>query len=320
MNDIICRKTYQVMGGEFQFLCFPQNFLSKDEVYQLFDDAFAEVKRIETKYTDFKPSHFNQINQSAGIRPVVVDDETIFLIKESLRVSAQSSGIFDISFASIGHLWRDKKEKNEVLDQETITNQLPFINYKLIEINEQDKTVFLPFAQMRIGLGGIGKGYAVDQVYRLFIKRGLYNFYINGSGDIRVHSRPDAPRKWRIGIRNPLSADASKSVGVIQMGLGAIASSGGYIHNVNGDKYNNHIINPKTGVSNRDIISSTVLADDALTADTTATILMNMSKSEAVHYLNDHNLMGLVFDSAGISYLSNKALANFGMSLEKSRS
>jgi thiamine biosynthesis lipoprotein len=319
MNGIICSKTYQVMGGDFQFLCFPQTYMSKDEVYQLFDEAFNEVKRIEMKYTDFKPSPFNQINQFAGVRPVLVDEETIFLIKESLIVSERSCGIFDISFASIGHLWREKKEKNEVLNQETIKNQLKYINYKLIEIDEQDKTVYLPFSQMRVGLGGIGKGYAVDQVYRFFIKKGLYNFYINGSGDIRVHSRLDAPRKWRIGIRNPLSADASKSVGVIQMGIGAIASSGGYIHNVNGDKFNHHIINPKTGVSNREIIASTVLADDALIADTTATILMNMNKGEAVKYLNDHNLMGLVFCSSGNSYLSNKALANFGMSL-KSRS
>lgn len=315
MKDIICSRNYQVMGGEFQFHCFPQSFLSKEDVYKIFDEAFDEVKRIEVKFTDFKPGFFNEINKFSGIKPVVVDDETLFLIKESIRISQISHGTFDISFASIGHLWRDKKEQGLSLTQEIIHEYLKFIDYNLIEIDEDKKSVYLPYSQMKIGLGGIGKGYAVDQVYKYFIKKGLYNFYINGAGDIRVHSRLDAPRKWRIGIRNPLSADASKSVGVIQMAEGAIASSGGYIHNVGGDKFNHHIIHPKTGVSNKDVIASTVIAKDAITADTTATILMNMGKQEAVDYLNEHDLMGLVFCKEGVSYLSQKALKNFGMSL-----
>ena len=315
MKDIICSRNYKVMGGEFQFLCFPQNFLSKEDVYQIFDEAFKEVKRIEEKFTDFCPSHFNEINKFAGIKPVSVDSETISLIKESIVVSKISQGTFDISFASIGHLWREEKEKGLTLTQQAIKNNLKFIDYNLIQIDEVKKTVYLPYPQMKIGLGGIGKGYAVDQVFKYFIKKGLYNFYINGAGDIRVHSRLDAPRKWRIGIRNPMSSDAKKSVGVIQMSEGAIASSGGYIHNVNGDHFNHHIIHPKTGFSNRDVISSTVIAKDAITADTTATILMNMSKSEAVNYLNEHNLLGLVFCKEGQSYLSNKALKNFGLSI-----
>lgn len=313
MSDLKCTKTYEVMGGEFQFSCFPQNFLSREEVFVLFDEAYREVKRIEEKYTDFSESYFNRINEQAGLKPVEVDEETIHLIKESLKVSNLSSGVFDISFASVGHLWRASKNEGKTLSKEVIESQRPFINYQLIQLDFEAKTVFLPHSQMKIGLGGIGKGYAVDQVYNLFIKRGLYNFYINGSGDIRVHSRADAPRKWRIGIRNPLSADPAKSVGVIQMDSGAVASSGGYIHNVNGDRFNNHIINPKTGVSAQDVIASTVIADDAITADTTATILMNLSKQEAVDYLNKLNLSGFVFCKEGRSYLSERAMKNFGM-------
>lgn len=316
MNDLKCTKTFQVMGGEFQFSCFPQNYLSRDEVYALFDRAYAEVKRIEEKYTDFSASYFNRINQSAGLSPVEIDDETFWLIKESIKVSDLSSGIFDISFASVGHLWREYKKEGKVLDAEVIEGLRPYINYQLIELDEERKTIFLPHSQMKIGLGGIGKGYAVDQVYKLFIKEGLYNFYINGSGDIRVHSRVDAPRKWRIGIRNPLSADPSKSVGVIQMDSGAVASSGGYIHNVNGDRFNNHIINPRTGFSAREVIASTVIAEDALKADTTATILMNLSKTEALDYLNKEELSGLIFCKEGKSYLSDRALKNFGMPLQ----
>ncbi|RPJ79256.1 MAG: FAD:protein FMN transferase [Alphaproteobacteria bacterium] len=319
MSDIVCRKTYQIMGGEFQFSCFPQTFLSKQDVYELFDLAFAEVKRIEEKFTDFHSSYFSRINELAGVSPVSVDEETFYLIQESLRVSEMSNGVFDISFASIGHLWRLHKEKKQILEKKTIEDHLRFINYKLIQVNDTDKTVYLPYKEMKIGLGGIGKGYAVDQVYSLFIKKGLSNFYINGSGDIRVHSRVDAPRKWRIGIRNPLSKDPKKSVGVVQMDSGAIASSGGYIHNIDGDKFNNHIINPKTGTSATDVIASTVIAEDAITADTTATILMNLEIRRALEYLNDHHLNGVIFCNAGKSYLSDSAMKNFGMTIETRR-
>lgn len=319
MRENICQRTYQVMGGEFQFLSFPQSHLSQDEVFALFDEAYLEVKRIEEKFTDFKESYFNRINKEAGKLRVEVDDETMKLLKKSHEISILSNGLFDISFASIGHNWRRKKEQGQALDQEFIKSYLKYVNYELIEFNDKNQTVFLPYAEMKIGLGGIGKGYAVDRIYDFFIKKGLYNFYINGSGDIRVHALPSAPRAWRIGIRNPLSSDPKKAVGVIQLYNGAIASSGGYIHNVNGDRFNNHIIHPKTGMSAREIIGSSVMADDAITADTTATILMNCSRKEAVEYMNDHHLFGVVFCKEGRSHLSAKALGSFGLEVKAKR-
>nr|BDT28109.1 FAD:protein FMN transferase [Bacteriovorax sp. HI3] len=316
MNQVTCQKTYQVMGGEFQFLCFPQSFLSREDVYALFEEAYQEVKRIEEKFTDFKESYFSRINSMAGVGPVDIDEETLGLIKKSHEVAENSNGVFDISFASIGHWWRAHKEEGKVLSEDFIKEHLKYIDYRLIKLDEKKKTIFLPFSQMRIGLGGIGKGYAVDRVYDLFKKRGLVNFYINGSGDIRVAAELTAPRSWRIGIRNPLSSDPKKAVGVIQLHNGAVASSGGYVHNVGGDRFNNHIIHPQTGMSAREIIGSTVLADNAITADTTATILMNLSKKEGIEYLNRRQLFGLVFCKEGKSYLSETALKHFGMEVK----
>ena len=315
-NDLLTKKMYTAMGGEFQFLTFPQTYLSKEDVLKIFDEAYLEVKRIENKLTDFKPSPFNQINEMAGIKPVVVDHETLSLIKKAIMISQKSQGLFDISFASIGHIWRKYSEVGKSIPEEVIANKISLINYHDIVINEVDSTVFLPNADMRIGLGGIGKGYAVDAVYNLFLKRGLTNFYVNGAGDLRVHSRADAPRPWRIGIRNPLSIDKVRNVGIIQLANGAIASSGGYINNVAGNTQDHHIIHPKMGRSKTEVIGSTVLADDSTTADTTATILMNMSVPEALKYLNDENLSGIVFSHEGMSYLSDRALKNFGQALQ----
>jgi thiamine biosynthesis lipoprotein len=315
-NDLLTKKTYTAMGGEFQFLTFPQTYLSKEDVLNIFDEAYIEVKRIENKLTDFKSSPFNRINEMAGIQPVVVDQEILSLIKKALEISQKSQGLFDISFASIGHIWRKYSEVGKSIPEEVIANKISLINYHDIVINDVESTVYLPNADMRIGLGGIGKGYAVDAVYNLFLKHGLTNFYVNGAGDLRVHSRADAPRPWRIGIRNPLSIDKVRNVGIIQLANGAIASSGGYINNVAGNTQDHHIIHPKMGRSKTEVIGSTVLADDSTTADTTATILMNMSVTEALKYLNDENLSGIVFSHEGMSYLSDRALKNFGQTLQ----
>ena len=316
-NDfLLTKKTYIAMGGEFQFLTFPQTYLSKENVLKIFDEAFLEIKRIENKLTDFKPSPFNKINQMAGIKPVAVDQEILFLIKKALAISHKSQGLFDISFASIGHIWRKYSEAGKNVPNEIIAKKISLINFQNIIIDENKKTVYLPYSDMRIGLGGIGKGYAVDMVYQFFLKRGLTNFYVNGAGDLRVHSRVDAPRPWRIGIRNPLSIHQVRNVGIIQLSNGAIASSGGYINNVAGNTQDHHIIHPKLGRSKTEIIGSTVLADDSTTADTTATILMNMSVIEGLSYLNKENLSGIIFSNKGMSYLSDKAMNNFGQSLQ----
>ena len=167
---------------------------------------------------------------------------------------------------------------------------------------------------MKIGLGGIGKGYAVDRVFDLLKSKGLYNFYVNGSGDIRVHSHVMAERPWKIGIRNPFSKDMTKSIGIIQLREGSIASSGGYIHKIDNKKFtDHHILNPKKGFSEENLIAVTVIDKEMVAADTTATILMNLSSHEAVAYLNQYKLMGFVIDSSGKTSLSNKALKSFGV-------
>ncbi len=306
---------FNAMGGEFKLMCFPQSFLSKEDVLAIFKKAEEEVLRIENKFTDFKESELNNINVNAGQKPVVVDNELWDLLKKSQEISKESNGIFDITFASIGHLWRKAKNEGRTLSALERARGHALIDYRKIKFGVLKRSVFLPHQDMRIGLGGIGKGYAVDRVFELLKKEGLHNFYVNGSGDIRVHSHESAPRPWRIGIRNPLSKDASKSIGVIQLTSGSVASSGGYIHfNPEAkDHADHHIINPKSGTSGEEVIASTVLAETAIESDTTATILMNLSVTEAITYLDKRELIGFVIDQQGKSHVSRRGLKSFGL-------
>lgn len=307
--------SFKAMGGEFQLMCFPQSHISREEVTNIFKKAQLEVQRIEEKFTDFKDSAFNEINKFAGKKPVAVDKEIWNLVRKANQIAKNSNGIFDISFASVGHMWRKAKAQGRTLSFLERQQGLALIDYRKIRMNRLTKTIFLPHEDMRIGLGGIGKGYAVDRVFELLKHEGLSNFYVNGSGDIRVHSHESAPRPWRIGIRNPLSKDSSKSIGVLQLTNGSVASSGGYIqfNPHEKERADHHIINPRDGLSGNELIASTVLAEDTITADTTATILMNLDTREAISYLDKLSLLGFVIDNTGKTHLSELAIKSFGI-------
>ena len=303
--------SFKAMGGEFRLMCFPQNYLSREDVRCLFVQAQKETERIEDKFTEFRESPFNEINDQAGVSPVAVDDEIWDVIQKSLSLSRESNGLFDISHACIGHLWRKQRQKGKILSMEERENLRKFIDYKKIHLDEKKRTVFLPHKKMRIGLGGVGKGYAIDKIFDLLEHHGLYNFYVNGSGDIRVHSHGNAPRPWRIGIKNPFSPD--KSIGILHLSNGSVASSGGYIkkNHFNHTFVDHHILDPSRGGSRSDLLAATVIAKDAVTSDTTATILMNLSAHQATKYLDDMDLMGFVVDESGKVHLSSKALKRF---------
>ncbi len=299
------------MGGEFKYACFPQPHLSINQVHELFEEAHSEVLRIENKLTDFRPSPFQKINELAGVIPCPVDQEIFSLIKYGQLASEKSGGKFDISFASIGHPWRQARKAGRVLEGWERKKLLPWVDYRKIEQNENKQTVFLPSSSMKIGLGGLGKGYAVDRAWELLKKQGMINFSVNGSGDIRVHSHSEAPRKWRFGIRNPLSANPTQACALIELSQGGLCTSGDYVNFSLLNKDDHHIVDPQTGNSTNEIISATLLTETCLEGDVTATIMLTLSIAEGIEYLNKENLTGILIEKSGKVHLSRKALERF---------
>jgi FAD:protein FMN transferase len=297
------------MGGNWEVQCFPRNKHEKDYFTQIIADGFKEVVRIENLLTDFKPSPFMKINDFAGEKSVKVDQEIFDIVTQSLQISNETKGLFDISYASVGHYWRQCRKKGILPDEKTVKDLSELIDYRKIEMDSKNQTIFLPHPFMRIGLGGIGKGYAVDRLFDYLRKKGMVNFMVNGSGDIRVHSLASAPRKWKVGIRNPFNPDPSVKCGLLCIDNGAVATSGDYINAIKiEDKNYHHIISPNDGHSSQGIVSSTVWTETAIEADTLATSLMLMDIGEALTYSNVRGLFSLLIDENGKVHLSRKAM------------
>lgn len=293
------------MGGNFVYKAYPQSLYKKEEVKALFRSAHEEVKRIEEKFTEFHDSIITRINKNAGKEVSEIDDELLFLLSESERFFERSSGLFDPTYASYLIPWRDhtlgffEKIKLRAL-----------VNFKKVKIDKEKKTIFLPYKDQRIGLGGIGKGYAVDRAFEILKEKGLVNFSVNGSGDMRVHSNPDAPRAWKVGIRNPFAKDPQQSAGLVQIHNGSVSTSGSYIQKKGEDSSNHHIINRYKDKS-RHPISCTIIGESCMESDVWATIAMTQEIDDTLALLNKEGLYGILIDREGQSHLTNIAMRAF---------
>ncbi|SIT98206.1 thiamine biosynthesis lipoprotein [Epilithonimonas bovis DSM 19482] len=274
------RKTQRLMGNQFEITVVDTNeTVAKEHL----EAAVLEIQRIENLLTTFREeSQTNQINQNAGMKPVKVDPEVFNLIERSLRISKITDGYFDISYGSIDRkFWNFDREMKELPDPEMIKEHLKLVNYHNILLNREDSTVFLKEKGMRIGFGGIGKGYAAEMGKRLLINRGVKSGVVNASGDLTTWGNQADGKPWTIGISDPDNARLPFSY--MNISNISVATSGNYekFVSIGGKKYS-HTINPKTGMPVSGIKSVTIICPNAEIADALATPVTIMGTEKGI--------------------------------------
>jgi len=268
------KKSCKLMGNHFEL-----TVVANDEkwAYDKIDSGVAEIQRIERLLTTFSDdSETNLINQNAGISPVVVSAETFDLIERSLRISQVTQGAFDITYGSIDkRLWNFDQQMTSLPDNETAKNMVRLINFHNVILDRKKRTVFLKEKGMRIGFGGIGKGYAAERAKLVMKQQGVESGVVNASGDLTAWGFQPNGSPWTVGIANP---DAKHNVfSYMSITDMAVATSGNYekFVMIDGKKYS-HTINPRTGLPVTGIKSVTIITTNAEIADAMATPVMIM--------------------------------------------
>ncbi|MEP6948883.1 MAG: FAD:protein FMN transferase [Ginsengibacter sp.] len=251
------------------------------------DAAVEEIRRVEKLLTTFKDdSDTNRINALAGISPVKVEREVLELIERSLKISDITQGSFDITYGSIDkRLWNFDKDMKSLPDAATAKRSVRLINYKNVVVDKKECTVFLKEKGMRIGFGGIGKGYAAEKGKKLLQQMGIQSGIVNAAGDLTAWGFGENGTPWTIGIADPDAIHHPfSSLNITNM---AVATSGNYEKYVviNGKKYS-HTIDPKTGFPVSGIKSVTIIAPNAELADALATPVMVMGINAGIHLIN----------------------------------
>jgi thiamine biosynthesis lipoprotein len=236
------------------------------------DDVFREFDRLDAMMSVWKDgSDILRLNAAAGEHAVPVSPETREVLRIAYQISEQTGGTFDVTFGALSGLWKfDYQDKdNSIPDRNEIKKRLPLVNYRDVVVDESAGTALLRRKGMRVNLGGIGKGYAVDRAVDILRRRGLHDFMIQAGGDMYVAgTRGDRP--WRLGIRDP-RGPADKIFAALDLRDGTFSTSGDYerFFMKNGVRYH-HIIDLRVGEPARLCRSVTLVTERAVIADALA--------------------------------------------------
>ena len=228
------------------------------------DAVMAEMQRIDAAMSTYKPdSELSRLNARAAQAPVPVGAELFGLLQTAMEFSRITDGAFDVTYASVGFMYDFRAHKRPTEQQ--IRAALPEVNYRLVKLDAKSRTVSYGRAGMRIDLGGIAKGYAVDRGIAILQARGIRHALVTAGGDSRVIGDRFG-RPWIIGIRHPDRKD--EIIARLPLVDTAISTSGDYerFFDEDGQRYH-HIIDPRTGHSASAVRSATILADTATRTD-----------------------------------------------------
>ena len=308
-QQAVQKRTCKLMGNMFSFSVVASDSQWADHCIDL---AIEEIKRIEALLTTFKDdSQTNQINNAAGLQPVVVDREVFNLIERSIRISELTQGAFDISYGSIDKkLWNFDQTMTSLPDPLVAKKMVRLINYRNIVLDPSNSSAFLKHKGMRIGFGGIGQGYAADRGKELLIDLGVKSGVVNASGDLVVWGNQVDGKPWTIGIADPDTKIPFSSIPLKGM---AIATSGNYekFVSINGKRYS-HTIDPKTGLPVSGIKSVSVISPMAELSDALATPVMVMGLKAGIDMINQmKGVACIVIDD------NNKMFTSTNISIKK---
>lgn len=288
-------RTELILDTIFEVTIFVDEEIEGDPLVR---EAFDKVRALEKVMSRFVAnSDVDKINQQAGMEPVEVDPRTFYVIEKSLYFSEVSQGKFDVTIAPLLSLWGfGTGEEREPPADEEIEEALSLVDYQEIELDEESMTVFLPREGMALDLGGIAKGYIVDEIADFLEGEGVEHGTVNAGGDIRALGTRIDGNPWRIGITHPRGRE--NVIAVIPVSQEAIVTSGDYerFFTHEGERYH-HILDPDTGQPAGEVMSVTIVAPDCITADSLSTAVFVLGVEEGIALLeNMSQVEGMIVD------------------------
>jgi thiamine biosynthesis lipoprotein len=266
--------------------------------------VFSEMHRIDALMSPYKAdSEISTVNREAALNPVRISHELYDLLLRAQTFSTLSDGAFDITFASIGQHYDYRAQKSPGSDK--IAQQLINIDYH--HVNLKDSSVTFSRPGVRIDLGGIAKGYAVDRAIRIVKQCQIKSALVSAGGDSRILGDKNG-RPWMMGIQHPRKEQQVALM--LPLSNSAISTSGDYERFFlrNGERIH-HIINPSTGRSAKNSWSASVIGPDATSTDALSTTLFILGAEEGIKLIDSlPDIDAVIIDSNGVIHYSSGLL------------
>lgn len=273
-----------------------------NKYFDILKEEFWEYHKLFDKYNNYKDiNNIKSINDNAGIKPLVVDDAIIDMMKEAKKFS-EDSDYFDITYGAVYKIWHDYREEGIELNQQGKLGKVPTMEelkaaekhtgWDKVEIDYEKKTVYLTEKGMELDVGGIAKGYATEMVARKLEAEGMKHAVVSGGGNIRTINHKADGSKWVIGLSEPVPEKEAGSVDAFSLDDSmSMVTSGDYERAYTGEdnKVYSHLINPKTLVPDHHFRSVTIITSDSTMADALTTSLFMMSYEEGKAFIDQIN-------------------------------
>jgi len=253
---------------------------------QAIDIAFNEIKRAEKLLSKYIPdSEVSKLNASGKLK---VGPDLLYVLKRAQEFYLVSNGAFDVTVGPLVDVWKKAIKNNKLPPEEEIREAKQLVGFDKVLIDENESTVAFLEEGVKIDIGAIGKGYAVDCAIKKVRDFGVKSCIISVAGDIYCLGDKNG-EPWQVGIQHP--RNKKELLDILNLKDQAVSTSGDYQQMfIVGDKRYSHIIDPHTGYpAESKVISATVLAQDCLTADALATTIFVLGKEKGLNLVNYYN-------------------------------
>ncbi len=253
------------MGGTYSLVLYgPDRY----QLEAASEAAFEEVRRLDALLSNYKSSsEWSEINRFAAERAVVVSEESFHLLSACLEYSRRSKGSFDITVGPLMKVWGFYKGSGRLPHRAEIRAVLASIGWSQVELKAAGRTVRFRRPGMSIDPGGIGKGYAVDQMVKILREAGIRSAFVSASSStVYALGTPPGEAGWKVTISDP--KNRQRAVGEVLLKDESLSTSGNYEKFfVAGKHIYSHIMNPLTGYPAEGMLSVSVIAPRAIDSE-----------------------------------------------------
>jgi thiamine biosynthesis lipoprotein len=272
------------MGLPFRMILYAPDKKAADAASNM---AFQRIKQLNDIMTDYDAdSELSRLSRTSGSgRDIPVGEDLWRVLTRAQDLSERSGGAFDVTVGPCVNLWRKARRELKMPDPARLAEARKDVGYQHVQLNRRRHTVRLLVPNMRLDLGGIAKGYAVDEALKVLTVRGIRSALVSGGGDLAVTGPPPGKKGWRVELA-PLDVTNAPPARFVVLKHGGLATSGDLFQRleIEGKRYS-HIVDPHTGIGLTDHSLVTVIGPDCMTADSLTKVVSVLGPEAGLQFI-----------------------------------
>ena len=285
------------MGVDFHLKFYAPN---RSEAERIALAAYARVEALNGMFSDYDPaSELSRLGRMPAGKPVAVSRELFDILQRSQVLSRQTQGAFDVTAGPSVRFWRQARKQGQMPPLEELRTAQNRVDYQQLVLNPAERTVTLRSTNLQLDLGGIAKGYAVDEAMAVLKANGITRAYVAADSDMLTSGPPQGKEGWKIELRNvdDFGNLYPRTIYLKNLALSTSGDTEQFVV-IDGRRYS-HIVDPRTGIGLTSRIQATVVAKDSTTADSYATAICVLGKQAGLQFADRRQMQSLVLDLAG---------------------